>query len=100
MRGWSMEGGGWSVSTLRSTLHPHPPAFGGYPATPVVQMKKHFSAIAIAFPFAMLCSCNATGDERVYDTTRPSPVTPTQTVAPDSTTGVARSSGRPGVAGD
>jgi len=63
-------------------------------------MKKHFSTIAIAFPFAMLCSCNATGDERVYDTTRPSPVTPTQTVAPDSTTGVARSSGRPGVAGD
>jgi hypothetical protein len=63
-------------------------------------MKKHFSTIAIAFSLAMLCSCNATGDERAYDTTRPSPMTPTQTVPPDSTTGVARSSGRPGVAGD
>jgi hypothetical protein len=48
----------------------------------------------------MLCSCNATGDERAYDTTRPNPVTPTLSAPPDSTTGVARSSGRPGVAGD
>jgi hypothetical protein len=60
-------------------------------------MRRHF---AIAVAAAMLGSCNATGDERAYDTTRPSPMTPTQSAPPDSTTGVARSSGRPGVAGD
>jgi hypothetical protein len=63
-------------------------------------MKKHLPTIAIAFPAALLCSCNATGDERVYDTTRPAPGTPTLSAPPDSTAGVARSSGRPGVAGD
>jgi hypothetical protein len=63
-------------------------------------MKKHLSTIAIAIPVAMICSCNATGDERAYDTTRPDPREPAQSAPPDSTTGVARSSGRPGVAGD
>jgi hypothetical protein len=63
-------------------------------------MKIHAAVSAAAFTAAMLSSCNATGEERAYDTTRPSPITPTQTVPPDSTTGVARSTGRPGVAGD
>ena len=63
-------------------------------------MMKHLPTVIAALTAAMLSSCNATGDERVYDTTRPSPATPTLSVPPDSTTGVARSSGRPGVAGD
>jgi hypothetical protein len=63
-------------------------------------MKQHLPTIAIALPFAVLCSCNATGDERAYDTTRPDPREPILSAPPDSTTGVARSSGRPGVAGD
>jgi hypothetical protein len=54
---------------------------------------------AIALP-ALVVGCNATGEERAYDTTRPSSMTPTPSAPPDSTTGVARSSGRPGVAGD
>ena len=65
-----------------------------------VRMRTHLPTVIAALPFAMLCSCNATGDERAYDTTRPAPVTPTLSAPPDSTTGVARSSGRPGVAGD
>jgi hypothetical protein len=60
-------------------------------------MKKH---AALTVVLAIACSCNATGDERTYDTTRPPPSTPTPSAPPDSTTGVARSSGRPGVAGD
>jgi hypothetical protein len=63
-------------------------------------MKTHLATAAAALTAAMLSSCTATGDERSYDTTRVNPVTPVQTVPPDSTTGVARSSGRPGVAGD
>jgi hypothetical protein len=56
--------------------------------------------LTLTLALAVASSCNATGDERAYDTTRPSPMTPTPSAPPDSTTGVARSSGRPGVAGD
>jgi hypothetical protein len=53
---------------------------------------------------ATLGACNSPGREREFDTTRvplggPAHTT-TPTVPPDSTAGVARSSGRPGVAGD
>ncbi|MDQ3996815.1 MAG: hypothetical protein M3303_07320 [Gemmatimonadota bacterium] len=53
---------------------------------------------------AVLCSCGP-DDERAFkdagDTPRGAPAAvPTRDVPPDSTTGVARSSGRPGVAGD
>lgn len=63
-------------------------------------MKIRLSTSLVALPLAMLCSCNATGDERAYDTTRPDPRAQTLSAPPDSTTGVARSSGQPGVAGD
>jgi hypothetical protein len=63
-------------------------------------MKKHLVTSIVAFAVAMLSSCNAPGEERAYDTTRPNPITPAQSAPPDSTPGVARSSGRPGVAGD
>jgi hypothetical protein len=63
-------------------------------------MKQHVTTVIAAVAFATLGSCNATGDERVYDTTRPDPRAPTLSAPPDSTAGVARSSGRPGVAGD
>jgi hypothetical protein len=66
-------------------------------------MKRYIASTFAACCLWMLGSCNATGEERTYDTTRttlPPGQTPTQTVPPDSTTGVARSSGRPGVAGD
>jgi hypothetical protein len=63
-------------------------------------MKAYIASTLAGCSLLMLSSCNATGEERAYDTTRPAPTTPAQTVPPDSTTGVARSSGRPGVAGD
>lgn len=64
-------------------------------------MKRNIAVTVAACSLLTVGACNATGDEdRNYDTTRPSPATPTQSAPPDSTTGVARSSGRPGVAGD
>lgn len=63
-------------------------------------MKRYVSSTLAGCSLWIVVACNATGEERTYDTTRPAPATPTQTVPPDSTTGVARSSGRPGVAGD
>jgi hypothetical protein len=62
-------------------------------------------ATVVAFGVsAALCNCGP-GDERAFrdagDTPRAAPAAvPTRDVPPDSTTGVARSSGRPGVAGD
>jgi hypothetical protein len=54
--------------------------------------------------FTALLACGPS-DDRAFkeagDTPRASPAAiPTQDAPPDSTTGVARSSGRPGVAGD
>jgi hypothetical protein len=63
-------------------------------------MKKHLVTGLGALMVAVLSSCNATGEERAFDTSRPDPVTPALSAPPESTTGVARSSGRPGVAGD
>lgn len=65
-------------------------------------MKRILARTVTACALWIVGGCNATGDEaRNYDTTPGVPATtPTQTAPPDSTTGVARSSGRPGVAGD
>jgi hypothetical protein len=61
------------------------------------------AAMAVAL-FMALGACSPSGDRdfrEAGDTPRASPASiPTQDVPPDSTTGVARSSGRPGVAGD
>jgi hypothetical protein len=64
-------------------------------------MKRYLGSAIAACGLWIVVACNATGEERAYDTTRPVPgTTPTLSVPPDSTTGVARSTGRPGVAGD
>jgi hypothetical protein len=61
--------------------------------------RRNTAASAVAL-WALLASCNAVGEERAYDTSRPNPVTPVQSGPADSTAGVARSTARPGVAGD
>ncbi len=62
------------------------------------------SAAAAAALAIALSSCGSNGDRQYAepgDTPRASPgATPTLDARPDSTTGVARSSGQPGVAGD
>ncbi len=64
-------------------------------------MKKHLAGSTAALSLWMLCAgCNAPGREREYDTARVRSDTPTLDVPPDSTAGVARSTGKPGVAGD
>jgi hypothetical protein len=69
-------------------------------------MKKHLAGASLSLAMiTALVSCNPPSDDRVYkeagDTPRASPAAiPTQDAPPDSTTGVARPSGRPGVAGD
>jgi hypothetical protein len=61
-----------------------------------------FGALGLA---VVLGGCDPASDDRAFkeggDTPRASPAgIPTRDAPPDSTTGVARSSGRPGVAGD
>jgi hypothetical protein len=69
-------------------------------------MRKHFAWASVCLAAAAaVASCNPASDDRAFkeagDTPRAAPAaTPTQDAPPDSTTGVARSSGRPGVAGD
>ena len=66
-------------------------------------MKKQLAVPALVVA-ALLAACGPGGDPPYAegrDTPRASPnATPTLDAPPDSTTGVARSSGRPGVAGD
>jgi hypothetical protein len=68
-------------------------------------MKRYFPAAAMACALATLCVACGPSDDRAFreagDTPRGAPASiPIQSAPPDSTTGVARSSGRPGVAGD
>jgi len=67
-------------------------------------MTRPFRIAVPASALSILLVACGSGD-RAYqepgDTPRAAPATtPTQSVAPDSTTGVARSSGQPGVSGD
>jgi hypothetical protein len=69
-------------------------------------MKKHLARTSLCLAtITALVSCGPPSDDRAFkeagDTPRAAPAaTPTRDAPPDSTTGVARSSGRPGVAGD
>jgi hypothetical protein len=69
-------------------------------------MKRFLTAASTACALAALfVACGPSDDARAFreagDTPRGAPASiPTQSAPPDSTTGVARSSGRPGVAGD
>jgi hypothetical protein len=64
----------------------------------------HLTIRLRALGLIALCACNSPGREREFDTTRvPSGgpgLSTTPTVPPDSTAGVAKSTGQPGVAGD
>ena len=69
----------------------------------MIEMPRILPCVAVAVSLT-LSGCGPS-DERTYvepgDTPRASPnATPTLDAPPDSTTGVARSSGQPGVAGD